>query len=230
MIGDTTASINRSNGVQQTATSKSGNAQSGQELQQQFMTLLIAQMKNQDPTNPTDNSQMTSQLAQINTVSGIQDLNKSLSGINSQINASQQLQASALVDRGVLVKGDNILVTSEAGKDPKTTPFGFSLAAQADEVNIDIVGENGEAVRSFKIGQQDDGVKTLSWDGRNESGEPVSSGKYHAVINASQGGKPVSVDALHYARVNGVTQGQNGGRLDLGVHGSAALSDVYQIF
>lgn len=228
IIGDTTATINRSNNTQ--PSSSSSNVQSGQELQQQFMTMLIAQMKNQDPMNPTENSEMTSQMAQINTVSGIQDLNESLKGINSQINTSQQLQTSALVDRGVLVKGDNVLVTSEAGKDPQTTPFGISLGADADAVRVDVVGDNGQTVRSFNLGKQSAGVQTLSWDGRAESGESVASGKYHVTINATRGDQPVSVDALQYARVNGVTQGQNGGRLDLGVYGSASLSDVYQIF
>lgn len=228
VIGDTTATVNRSSSSN--TSSSSGNVQSGQELQEQFMTMLIAQMKNQDPMNPTENSEMTSQMAQINTVSGIQDLNESLKGINSQISTSQQLQTSALVDRGVLVKGDNVLVTSEADKDPQTTPFGISLGADADTVRVDMVGDDGQAVRSFNLGKQSAGVQTMSWDGRAENGEAVATGKYHVTINATKGGQPVSVDALQYARVNGVAQGQNGGRLDLGVYGSAELSDVYQIF
>src|SRR5690554_6716743 len=93
------------------------------ELRDNFMTMLITQLKNQDPLNPLENNELTSQLAQINTVSGIEALNDTLNGINKQIEAGQSLQAAALIGRGVLVPGHRLLV----GEEGATTPFGIDV-------------------------------------------------------------------------------------------------------
>ena len=93
-----------------------------QDLHNSFLTLLVAQLKNQDPTNPMQNNELTSQLAQINTVQGIEKLNTTLGAISGQINSNQSLQASALIGHGVMVPGNNILVCSKEGQ-VSTTPF-----------------------------------------------------------------------------------------------------------
>lgn len=72
----------------------SGTGNNAQDLQNQFLTMLVTQLKNQDPTNPMDNSQLTTQLAQINTLSGIEKLNTTLGSISGQISTSQSLQSS----------------------------------------------------------------------------------------------------------------------------------------
>src|SRR5476649_2318698 len=87
-----------------------------EDLSSNFLTLLVAQLKNQDPTNPMDNAQLTSQLAQINTVSGIEKLNTTLGSISGQINSNQSVQATALIGHGVMVEGKSILVGSSEGK------------------------------------------------------------------------------------------------------------------
>ena len=106
--------------VNQTANGTSSGKSAAQDLQNNFMTLLITQLKNQDPLKPMENAELTSQLAQINTVQGIQDLNKTMSNITTQINTSQQIQAASLIGHGVLVPGDRVLVGSG-----QTTPFGI---------------------------------------------------------------------------------------------------------
>lgn len=73
---------------------------STEELNDQFMTLLVAQMQNQDPMDPVSNSDLTAQLAQISTVSGIEELNTTLEGITAQISSSEALQAASLLDQG----------------------------------------------------------------------------------------------------------------------------------
>jgi len=77
-----------------------------EDLSSNFLTLLVAQLKNQDPTNPMDNAQLTSQLAQINTVSGIEKLNTTLGSISGQINSNQSVQATALIGHGVMVEAN----------------------------------------------------------------------------------------------------------------------------
>lgn len=75
------------------------------DLQSSFLTLLVAQLKNQDPTNPLQNNELTTQLAQISTVSGIEKLNTTLGSISGQIDNSQSLQASTLIGHGVMIPG-----------------------------------------------------------------------------------------------------------------------------
>lgn len=87
-------------------TKKSGS----EDIKGNFLTLLITQMKNQDPTNPMQNNELTSQLAQISTVEGIETLNKTVNNIVGQIDQSQALKASSLVGRGVMVSGNKIVV------------------------------------------------------------------------------------------------------------------------
>ena len=77
-----------------TTSSSSLTGSNAADLQSSFLTLLVAQLKNQDPTNPMENNELTSQLAQISTVSGIEKLNTTLGSISGQIDNSQSLQDS----------------------------------------------------------------------------------------------------------------------------------------
>lgn len=199
----------------------------GQELQDSFMTLLVAQLQNQDPMNPLENAEMTSQLAQINTVNGIAELNQTLAGINQQIDEGRTLQAAGLIGKGVLVPGDRILVGDEA----TTTPIGIELSRSADHVQVTIVSASGEVVRSFEPFSMQSGVRSLNWDGRLEDGTEAPPGAYRAVVQASSGDQSVNATTLNYALVSGVTNTASGPLLDLGgVAEQISLEDIRQIF
>jgi len=187
-------------------------AQDAGELQNHFMTMLVTQLKNQSPLNPMDSAQMTTQLAQINTVSGIEKLNRTLATINGQIDTGQALQAAALVGHGVLVPGDRILV----GEDSAATPFGFDLDAPADQVEMNILDGSGQVVRHFELGPQVSGEHSFGWDGLLEDGSPAPSGSYHVSIQAKSGDEDVTVTGLNYALVTGIRRGDSGIVLDLG--------------
>ncbi|EDW1388237.1 flagellar hook assembly protein FlgD, partial [Salmonella enterica subsp. enterica] len=96
-------------GVKTTTGSGSMTGSNAADLQSSFLTLLVAQLKNQDPTNPLQNNELTTQLAQISTVSGIEKLNTTLGAISGQIDNSQSLQATTLIGHGVMVPGTTIL-------------------------------------------------------------------------------------------------------------------------
>lgn len=98
-----------------TTSSSSLTGSNAADLQSSFLTLLVAQLKNQDPTNPMENNELTSQLAQISTVSGIEKLNTTLGSISGQIDNSQSLQASNLIGHGVMIPGttENLLSTAQ---------------------------------------------------------------------------------------------------------------------
>ncbi|WP_323846743.1 flagellar hook assembly protein FlgD [Microbulbifer magnicolonia] len=197
------------------------------DLQDSFMTLLVAQLRNQDPMNPMENAEMTSQLAQINTVSGIQSLNDTLEGITGQLDASQLLQATGLIGKGVLVPGDRILV----GEEGVTTPFGIELQEAADEVRITIRDGSGEVVRSFEPFALDAGVEPFTWDGTMDDGTTAPEGAYTVSVEALANGEPQDSVLLNYALVKGVSLNEQGAPLlDLGgVSEPVDLSDIRQI-
>lgn len=201
------------------------------ELRDNFMTLLITQMKNQDPLKPMENSEMTSQLAQINTVNGIQELNASLQAINGQIEAGQSLQAAALIGQGVLVTGNRVLVDHDSEGQAHTTPFGVELDAPAENLRITITAADGSLVNRYDLGSAGTGIESFTWDGRTAQGELAAQGAYHVQIESLQGDEARPVPTLNYARVGGVTPKSDGGvMLDLGaVYGQVGLHDIKQI-
>ena len=197
-----------------------------EELQNNFMTLLVTQLKNQDPLKPLENSELTSQLAQINTLNGIESLNTTLQSITGQIDAGQMLQAASLVGRSVLVPGDHVLVGNS-----QATPFGFELNSAADAVTVSIVNGAGNVVRQFDLGAMQAGTESFSWDATLNDGSQAPDGAYRIKIDAkTEDGKSVDVTTLSYGEVGSVAASSNGPLLDFGATlGRVQLSNVRQI-
>lgn len=201
------------------------------ELRDNFMELLITQLKNQDPLNPLENHEMTSQLAQINTVNGIEELNETLEGITGQIEANRTLQAASLIGQGVLVPGDRVLVEQDGEGQSHTTPFGVMLNQPASNLRITISASDGTTINRYDLGPAQAGVQSFSWDGRTQQGEQAASGAYRVRIESLQGQEATSVPTLNYAQVGGVTPTQDGNvKLDLGaIYGQVDIQDIKQI-
>lgn len=123
-----------------------------------FLTLLVAQMQNQDPLNPMDNAEITSQMAQINTVTGIEKLNTSVQGLYAQFVQMQALQGAALVGRDVIVEGNHVDIADGIGQG------GFELASAADMVKVEILNAGGHVVDTLNLGAQAAGRHSFDWD------------------------------------------------------------------
>ena len=219
-------------GTSSTSGSKSLTGNSASDLQGSFLTLLVAQLKNQDPTNPMQNNELTTQLAQISTVSGIEKLNTTLGSVSGQLNDSQSLQASNLIGHGVMIPGTTILAgtsTTEGNSVTTTTPFGVELQQTADKVTATITNKDGIAVRVIDIGELKAGVHTFSWDGKLTDGTTAPNGSYKVAISASKGANQLVAQPLQFALVQGVTRGADGNKLDLGTSGTTTLDEVRQI-
>ncbi|MGB4058876.1 MAG: flagellar hook capping FlgD N-terminal domain-containing protein [Burkholderiaceae bacterium] len=126
-----------------TAAAKSADPKAEQD---KFMTMLVAQLNNQDPLNPMDNAQMTTQMAQINTVSGIQELNKTMTSMAAQFGSLQALQGVSLIGRTALVEGSTPVVEEEVAYG------GFELAGAADSVQVNILGKAGQVLGTASMG------------------------------------------------------------------------------
>ncbi|KGT95585.1 flagellar basal body rod modification protein [Erwinia typographi] len=206
------------------ATTSSTSDTSAADLQSNFLTLLVTQLQNQDPTNPMDNSQLTTQLAQINTLSGIEKLNTTLGSISGQINSGQSLQATTLIGHGVMVDGSQILVGSG-----QTTPFGVSLEQASTATTATISDATGKVVQTISLGGLSAGVHTFSWDGTTSDGTTAADGKYSVSLSASNASGQLVTQPLNYALVNGVTNDTSGAVLDLGTMGTTTVANVRQI-
>ncbi len=210
------------------ATTGTSNADS----EKRFLKLLVTQLNNQDPLNPMDNAELTSQLAQMSTVSGIEQLNATLNGLVSQSSSSQVLQAASLIGYAVLSPGNALsleMVKDETTgvESPREVPFAVELPANgATDVTVTITDANGNKVRTMELGALPEGANGVKWDGKNDAGEVVAAGNYQFSVSAVGAGATVKAEALTFTQVAAVKQGANGVTLDLSTGKSIALSDV----
>jgi len=198
-----------------------------------FMTLLVTQLQNQDPLNPMDNAQMTSQLAQLQTVTGVNKLNTTLESLQSSYKSSEAMQATNLIGRGVLVDGNSVTLASSKGV------FGVNLATDADDVKIVISDAKGNEVETMDLGVQKAGVLPLAWNGvpdstkLDSSGKPITlpDGNYSFKVVATRGGANLTdAGGLSLDSVASVTTNSaDGVKLNLSNKGALTLADIKQV-
>ncbi len=175
-----------------------------------FLKLLVAQMQNQDPLNPLDNAQVTSQMAQINMVSGIDKLNTTMQGVNGQMVQMQMLQGASLVGRDITVEGTQL---SRLGSGADSVGVGgFELISTADRVQVEVLTPSGRVVDRLELGTQTAGRHGFEWAGAALPEHADLSG-YTFRISATAGTQAVSATPLMLDRVASVRS--VGGQLTL---------------
>jgi flagellar basal-body rod modification protein FlgD len=204
--------------------SASAAAGSAADTQNRFLNLLVAQMKNQDPLNPLDNAAVTSQMAQLSTVQGIDNMNASLKALSASMGTNQMSQAAGLIGHDVLVPG-NVVSTAQ----PQNV-MGFELTSPADNVTVSVNDASGNPVRTLNLGPRSIGVGAVAWDGLTDTGAAAGAGAYTFSINATQAGQDVSSTALNLGAVNSVSQNSQGVQLNLAGNTSVGYADIRQIF
>jgi len=223
--------------------SKSSVATSNEESGDRFLKLLVTQLKNQDPMNPMDNAQLTTQMAQINTVAGIEKLNTSvgtmtdklstqLAGLNTsggldkleatlqkmsgQFLQSQTLQGAGMVGRQVWTSGNALSVESGKGAGA------FELAGPADAVSVDVLSPAGLVVGQVDLGAQASGRRAFQWtvpEGMDPAGLTFR-------VNARSGADAVRATLQSADRVNAITAGPDGLVLQLSRLGPTPVNNV----
>jgi flagellar basal-body rod modification protein FlgD len=199
-----------------------------------FMTLLITQMKNQDPMNPLDNAQVTSQLAQLSTVTGINQLNATLDSLKASYQSSESLQAATMIGHGVLVGGDKVALTGGKGI------MGVDIGSAADRVQLIITDpRTGKDVQTIDLGAQPAGTVPIAWDGVPDpaklgaDGKPVTlrDGSYLIRVVAERGGEQLKdAKTLSFDSVASVTtSAKDGVKLNLPTLGVVTMADIKQI-
>ncbi|KJK26099.1 flagellar hook assembly protein FlgD [Cupriavidus sp. 2MCAB6] len=219
----TSATSNNTSAAGIANTLQSGSA-SAADLQNNFLKMLVTQMNNQDPLNPMDNSQLTTQLAQISTVSGMQTMNATLNTLLGQVSASRAMDSAALIGKTVMVPGS---ATSVAGGVPGK--IGVDLPATADAVTVQVLDKDGNTVRTIDMKGQVAGVHDIAWDGKNDAGVAVADGDYSFKVTATANGKDVTPVALVYGKVNSISGDSTGVLVDIGNDRTASVDDVRRI-
>jgi flagellar basal-body rod modification protein FlgD len=199
-------------------------ANSSTDIQDRFLKLLVTQLQNQDPMNPMDNAQITSQLSQISTVSGIEKLNTTLQALATSQLSSQALQATGLIGHTVFTDGNTLALTGGAA-----APGGVQLAGDADSVKVNVVAASGTIVRQLELGPQKAGLAGFQWDGLNDSGATVASGKYTYQVAASSNGQKVDATTLTAGTVSSVTLGADGLHITIGGVGDVTMDQIKRI-
>ncbi|MDI3293475.1 flagellar hook assembly protein FlgD [Janthinobacterium tructae] len=195
-----------------------------------FLTLLVTQLQNQDPMNPLDNAQLTSQLAQLSTVTGVNKLNTTLETLKTSYQQAESMQAANIIGHGVLTAGKNVTLSKSAAL------LGVDLATPADSVKVIIYNSTGKEVHSIDLGPQDAGTLPLGWNGStaelDKDGKPVvlADGAYTFSVEATRGGaKLTDAAALMFGSVASVSTGAGGVKLNVPGVGSITMADVKQI-
>lgn len=213
------------------ATKTTTDATSVQADQDKFMKLLVTQLQNQDPLNPMDNAAMTSQLAQLSTVTGINKVNATLESLRSDITTSQSSAAINLIGKGVLVEGKGIELNAVTGEDDKVTKssvFGVDLASDSQTVSIEIKDKAGKTVRTMSMTNAEAGTYPITWDGTKDDKTVADAGSYTFTVSATNAGNTVTSTPLQLAAVASVSTGSGGVKLNTSL-GHFAMSDVKEV-
>jgi flagellar basal-body rod modification protein FlgD len=192
-----------------------------------FLTLMLAQLKNQDPTSPVDSNQFLNQLASLSTVQGITQLNTSFGALSTSLVSSQALQASSLLGHQALVSSTTANLTANG-----SVSGAIDVPQTTSQAVVNIAGSSGALVRQINLGAQSTGLANFSWDGKQQDGSQAPAGQY--TLSAQFAGATSGATAAG-TYVNGTVQsvtmgaGQAGLTLNVSGLGSVPFSGVKQI-
>ena len=187
--------------------------------QEDFLTLMLAQFRNQDPLNPAEDAEFLGQLAQFGTVDGIGELNNAFASLSATLYSDQALQAANLV-------GHRVLANSDRGYLPESGNLSgaVELTSSAQNVQIDILDDSGQLLRRLDLGEQAPGLVEFQWDGTTDGGESVDPGNYSIEARIIRGNSVEGIATLVDAQIDSVNLGGAQGGMSLNLTGGEVLS------
>lgn len=193
------------------------------ELQSNFLKMLTVQLQNQDPMSPMESAEMTSQLAQLNMVDGINTMNKTMTSLLSMMQASDFVNYSNTVGRSALVAGNEMFFDGQ-------TPVGFALQfpESMPKGTLQITDASGNIVHSMNLGAVRTDLMNMFWDGLDADGQPLTPGKYRVVAKASDGAKEIAPSTFVSSVVAAVGRSGNDINLSLADGRKILPKDVVQ--
>jgi flagellar basal-body rod modification protein FlgD len=205
------------------ASQTSGTKKKDQLGQNEFLQLMLAQLKNQDPFKAMDPSQFLGQLAQFGTVTGIQDMQAAFTSLSDAMRSSQVLDGASMVGRDVLVPSDTVTLHADG-----TVKGSIDVPKGLTGLTVNIRDSAGALVRRMTL-PTDSGNHEFTWDGLRDDGTRAAAGDYDIEAIGSLDGQSGSLEMLFSSRVNSVTIDSSGLVLNTNYLGARPLSDVRRI-
>ncbi len=173
--------------------------------QADFLKLMTAQMQNQDPFNPVDNTQMVAQMAQFSSLSGISQMNTTLQTIADKLTGTSSSDAMSYVGKTVLTAGDTAYGRTTGG-----IAGAVQLAGAASDVKVTISDQSGNVLKTLDLGAQPQGTASFDWDGTTDAGANAGTGPFKVTSSANASGATVNSQTLVWAPVTSVSMPSSG--------------------
>lgn len=164
-----------------------------------FLNLLVTQLKNQDPLKPSDPTEFTSQLAQYSSLEQLQNISEGMDGLSSMEEEFGRMSALSLIDKQVTAETDKLKFDGEP------VEMGFRFSDSVEKATVTIKGSNGQIFDQVEVKQPLDGNNFIQWDGTDQNGQSVPEGEYYIEVAGStaEGGKIAGTPMVE-SRVTGV--------------------------
>ena len=186
-------------GINRTGTHTQTNTGSTSLGQGDFLKLMTAQLQNQDPFNPVDNSQMVAQMAQFSTLAGQTEMNSTLKAIASKLGAVSPSEAISWTGKTVLTEGNTAYARTSGG-----LAGAIELGGDATDVTVSIADANGKTLKTVDLGAQSQGTLNYDWDGTADDGSAAGDGPFKITVQARGKDGAVSATPLIWAPVTSV--------------------------
>ncbi len=204
---------------------KNSEKSSNEVNQTDFLTLLTAQMKNQDPSKPADSGQFMSQIAQFSQVTSLENLQKSFDSFTTKMLSTQTLQATSLLGKSVMTPSNTVAL--EEGKNVHAS---LSMGAPAKDVVVNITDASGTLIDRINLGNVDTGSHDFSWDGRDTTGAQAAPGSYYIQAEGiASNGDSIALSTMVQNKISSVSIANNNVLLNTESGKELRLADVQQI-
>jgi flagellar basal-body rod modification protein FlgD len=212
------------------AAAKAANAKKAELNQEDFLTLMITQLKNQDPFKPMDPAQYVGQLAQFSSVSGLADINKNITSLTDSLRGNQVLDGAALIGHTVIAEGNKVYRYVPEEGEAMPTQGAVEVPTGASSVQLVVRDSAGTLVKTQAMDARA-GLRGFLWDGSTDAGGTAPSGSYKIEVVAKVGDKNVSLNTSVAAQVSSVALDPSTGALTLDTDtlGEIAMSDVERV-
>lgn len=190
-----------------------------------YLNLLVTQLKYQDPSKPMEHYEMASQMAQFNTVEQLMGVNKLLTEMKKLQNDSKSEKLTQYLGKDIEIEGNNLRISP----DGKVNTLRFEIPSAASNAIVEIRDEHSKVIKSIPLGALQLGSHKVTWDGTNDKGIKQIGGNYtFTILASSEDGKPMKAKTSYLAKVEGITDIFSGGKLDTDV-GAADASKIIAI-